>query len=752
MMSKNSFWGSMIENGKRRIWVWALSLLFFILALPTYVAFSINRQASNLDDCIRTYGQILGQQVVLNNMKNTTEYCLGSSGILLSMVSVFAFLVGVQGFSWLYSRKKIDFYMGMPVKRKKRFLIIWLNGILIFLLPYLLGVLLSLAIAASSGCVDAGLIGSVLISCLGNLLLYLGVYHLAILAVMMTGNIVIGVFGFGVFCLYEYVIRGVLCSYQQLFFEHFSYQSMDTEPLFSPFTMYYRFCDLAEKGSKWGGALAGMLLFAAVVLLISYICYLKRPAEAAGKAMAFGSFNPALKMLLVVPAALFAGYLMAEAVYYEPISSDEGVGFVLFVLAVGTIVGCALIQVIYEFDIRGVLHKKHHIVICGVSVAAVFVIFRYDLFAFDAYIPDPEQIESVAFVPVNYEAAAGYSTHVDEWGKYMSNWEYADENMFLTDAESVCALAELSMKEYELKKPDQWENEDYWSYASVIYRLKSGRKVCREFMVNVKNAEAVTYLDRIIGEPEFKKGYLNGASENLADLLENNDKYAIEAYYGNTIYTNRMNQKDAAEFVEIYQTELLPATFTTLKEQVPAGVLMIDVTQEYRDGSRGTWTVGINVYGFMEKSISYLKEKGYYVEEQLNPEDVERIQVVNYNSEIREQLEEEQKKQAETEEIKETEMAETKSVRIQTTDDINTLVYADYTDPEQIRRIAEAVYPQELLGNEWDGGTKKAEDYTVCIYFKSGTKIGREYGIDAYYGFVEGQIPEFVQEDTVYTE
>lgn len=752
MMSKNSFWGSMIENSKRRIWVWAVSILFFVLALPTYVAFSINRQAGNLNDYIRDYGQVLGEQMLLENLRKTTEYCLGSSGILLAMVSVLAFLAGVQGFSWLYSRKKIDFYMGMPVKRKKRFLIIWLNGILIFLIPYLFGEMLSLAIAAANGGVNANVLGNVLLYGFGNLLLYLGVYHLAILAVMMTGNIVITIFGFGVFCLYEYIVRGVIYSYQRMFFEHFSYQSMETEPFFSPFTMYYRLLDAAEKGNGWGGALAVMILFAAVILIFSYICYLKRPAEAAGRAMVFDRFKPLIKILLVIPAALFAGYMMAEAIYYEPIRSQEGIGFVIFVFAVITIVGCALIQVIYEFDIKGMFHKKHHIVICGVAVAVLFMIFRYDLFAYDAYIPDPEQIESVAFVPVNYEAAAGYSTHINEWGEYMSNWEYADKNMFLTDAESVCALAELSMKESEQKESEKEEDDGYWSYASVIYRLKNGRKVCREFKVNVKNAEAVTYLDRIIGEPEFKKGYLNGASENLTNLLKNNDKYEIEAYYGNMIYTNRMNRKDAAEFIEIYQTELLPATFTTLKEQVPAGILMIDVTQDYRDGGRGTWTVGINVYGFMEKSISYLKEKGYYVEEQLNPEDVERIQVLNYNSEIRERLEEEQKDRAETEGIQETEMAEAKSVRMQTSDEFNTLVYADYTDPEQIRRITEAVYPQELLGNEWDGGTVKAEDYTVCIYFKGGTKIGREYGFNAYYGFLEGQIPEFVQTDTVYKE
>lgn len=767
MTSKNSFWVSMKENSKRRLWVWALSALAFLLALPTYVAFSINRQAGRLENYIRDYGQQLGEQMVQKNIQDAVEYCLGSSPVLVVMAAGLAFLVGVQGFSWLYSRKKIDFYMGMPVKRKKRFLLIWLNGILIFLIPYLLGAAVSLLIAAANGGISSTVLGSVATAVGMNLLLYLGVYHLAILAVMMTGNIVITVFGFGVFCLYEYMVRSVLYSYQSLFFEHFSYQSMNVEPVISPFTLYYELTRTLEKGGGWPGYLIGMLVFAAVAGVLSYICYLKRPAEAAGKAMTFNASKPVIKILLMIPVALFAGYLMAESVNYRPTSSQEGIGFVIFTLVVAVIIGCGLMQVIYEFDIKGALHKKTHMVISGVAVALIFLIFRYDLLSYDAYVPDPEQVESVAFVPTNYEAAAGYSSHVDEWGNYVSNWEYAKENMFLTDTEAVCALARLSMEEYDDMKQyaeamgleeDEFyigkaEKEYYWSYASVIYRLKNGREVFREFKVNVMNEEAVACLDRIIGEPEFKKGYFDGASDTLVTLLEDNDKYTIEAFYGNTVYSSKMSREDAAEFVAVYQNELMDADFSTLREQVPAGVLLIDITQTNKDGGRWTRTVGINVYEFMEESTAYLKEKGYYVEEHLNPEDVERIQIINHNNEARELLQEKQKMQAGAAGLEEV-TEEATSVRLQMaeTNVTDTSVYVDYMEPEQIAAIAERLYPNDMLSYEWDGGTPRDDEYEIYVYFKNGNKISKEYGITAYYGFIEGQVPEFVQEETAYVE
>lgn len=767
MMSKNSFWASLVENSKRRIWVWALSMLLFVLALPTYVAFSVNRQAGQLEMYVKNYGQKLGEQMVCKNIQDAAEYCLGSSGVLIVMICGLAFVVGVQGFSWLYSRKKIDFYMGMPVKRKKRFLVIWFGGILVFLVPYVLGVAVSLILAAANGGVDGSVVGNVVLASGINVLLYLGVYHLAILAVMMTGNIVITMFGFGVFCLYEYVVRSVLYSYQQLFFEHFSYQSMNTEPLISPFTLYYELTKAVKRGYGFGGYLAGLLVFVIVVGVIAYFCYMKRPAEAAGKAMTFQSSKPVIKILLMIPLALFAGYMMAEAVDYRPTSSGEGIGFVIFTLVMAVIIGCALMQVIYEFDIKGALHKKVHILITGVAVALIFMVFCHDLLKYDSYVPNPEKVESVAFIPTNYESAAGYSSHVDEWGDYVSNWEYAKENMFLTDVEAVCKLAELSMEEYEQMKQwaiaqnldtDEFEagetkGDSYWSYASVIYRMKNGREVCREFKINVQNEEAVEYLDRIIGEPEFKMGYLDGASKNLVTLLENNEKYTIEAFYSNTIYGNKMSREDAAAFVKIYQTELGGADFSVIREKIPVGVLLIDVTQTNQDGGRWTRTIGINVYEFMEQSIAYLRENGYYVEEYLNPEEVERIQVINYNNETRERLIEEQKLQAEAGGLEETTEVTT-SVRYQMKEDYitDTSVYVDYTDPEQIAAIAEMLYPNDLIGYEWDGGTPRDDEYEVCVYFKSGNKTSKEYGITAYYGFIEGHVPEFVQEDTRYTE
>ena len=50
-----------------------------------------------------------------------------------------------------------------------------------------------------------------------RLAFYLGVYHLTILAVMLTGNVIITCFGTAVFFLYEWAVRNMILTYEELF-------------------------------------------------------------------------------------------------------------------------------------------------------------------------------------------------------------------------------------------------------------------------------------------------------------------------------------------------------------------------------------------------------------------------------------------------------------------------------------------------------------------------------------------------------
>lgn len=769
MTSKSSFLVSMKENSKRRLYVWILSMIAFVLIFPIYVSLLINQVVSQTEQLTKDYGAVAAGEIVHGKLVEVMQNTLGISLLLFAMTVVLAVGCAVQGFSWLYSRKKIDFYYGMPVKRSRRFFVIWLNGILIYVIPYFFGIVLSMLIAAG----NHGMSGSVFKTAMQGLglqlLLYLCIYHLAIFTVMLTGHVVITGMGFAVLCLYEAVVNKVNYGYCSLFFRYFTSYGSEGRPVFSPISMYM---EIAGASYGNGGVADGqmniimrMIMFAVVLGVLAYFCYLKRPAEGAGKSMVFGFTKPIIKILIIVPFALLIGLLVANMVNFLPEYSMDGIGYIILALALAVVLGSAAVQAIYDFDIKGVLRGKSHIVICGILVALIFLVYRYDLLHYDDYIPEVDKVESVAFIPDDYEWVGGYiSGHVDAEVGGMSVYDYARKYMYLTDAADVCQLADISMQKYNMRNwndndMDYDESDCRWSNAKIIYRLKSGKEVVRNLWVNVEDEKTAELLDNIIGSAEFREGYMIGASRQLEEVL-NQEQYTVSAYYGNMIYQHKMSETELEELLVCYRRDMENFSFLKGKESMPVGAVRIELekvlSESWYDGysrSSSIMELGMNIYPFFENSISCLKEMGYYMDAQVDIEDVAQIQVVNYNSEAAERLREQQKTSAGVDIIL-TEGTEMASTRYNATsvNETETNVYVDYTQADEIAQIASCIYPREFLSGRWDNGRAGDGEYDVIIYFKPSSEIAKEYGSSVHYCFAEGEVPEFVQEDTAYRD
>lgn len=775
MMSKSSFLVSLKENSKRRLWVWVLSALLYVLAFPVFTALTINSITRSMMEMKESYEAAAVMQVLHEKLLNAMRGCFAPSAILLLMTAGIALISAIQGFSFLYSKKKMDFYMGMPVKRKKRFFVVWLNGILLYVLPYLLGLGISLQIAALNGAVDKTVLQSAVVGFGANLCAYLGIYHMVMVSVMLTGNVIITLLGVLVFGVYEFVVRILISGYQEVFFRYFSSYGIDTSPVLSPFTMYMKLGDSFNYTNTVSVKYVLCLLgFALVMGLLSYVCYLKRPAEAAGRAMTFSVTRPVIKILLTVPAALLAGGVTFDAVDFDPQRSMQGIGWVIFFMALAVVLGSGLIQVIYEFDIRGAVHKKYHILISGGITAMIFFIYQFDLFGYDSYIPKQDQIESIAFVPEDYEL--GYSTHFDEaTGRYVSTGEYADRYMELKNIEEIRELAAISMKEYgklnaaiqKISVPEDDQEEQWWSYTTLIYRLKNGRKVSRTLWVNVEDERTQELLDSIIGSKEFKEGFWMCASDRINGLLEES-RYEVRTVYGNQIYSEGLTLEETREFLEIYRKDLEKANFTDIRTCVPAGMLTITLSEAIKGSdylnaygkiakSTRSWEIYQNIYPFCKESIAYLKDHGCYMEGQLKLEDVAKIQVVNRNTEIARELQKQLEESGEGETLSNETPEHLLALGAErATYDydagIDARVYADYTQEKEMEEIAAHIYPESMPTSYWDHGKQTEPDYEVIVYFKADSQLTRTFGASAYYGFLEGEVPDFVKEDTLYRE
>ena len=77
MTSKNSFWDSIKENNKRRIWLWLVSALTYVIAFPTAVAMDISRGKSNEAYLIESLGETLGREALQQDLLNRMKICFG---------------------------------------------------------------------------------------------------------------------------------------------------------------------------------------------------------------------------------------------------------------------------------------------------------------------------------------------------------------------------------------------------------------------------------------------------------------------------------------------------------------------------------------------------------------------------------------------------------------------------------------------------------------------------------------------------
>lgn len=757
MTSKNSFLASLMENNKRRIWLWLVSVLGFVILWPSAVAMTISRALRMSANYMEAYGAQMGEQLLKEQLISGIRYILGiSDNFLYVGIAIFAIISGIQGFSYLYSRKKIDFYMGMPVKRKRRFFIIWLNGILAFLIPYLIGKGIGILFALVNGGMNGAILSETMMASALSLFFYLGIYHLAILAVMMTGNVIITGFGVLVFLLYEGMIRIIIQSYMDLFFKHFSYYGFQASPMLSPFTMLQEFAQKFENGQgNFGLTMLNLLLFAIGIGIIAYLCYLKRPAEAAGRAMAFRFPQPIIKILLTIPMTLLAGIIISDMSNYDPVFGDQGIGFIIFSMALTLLICNCLIQVIYEFDIKGIMHKNIHILISGAAVIFIFLIFRFDIFGYDTHIPAVEKIESAAFIP-SQDYYYGGNTYVDEQMNYLSAEEYASEYMYLSDVGAVSKLAKKAMVEANsIEQFDVYRGdlEGTWYSAMVIFRLGNGKEVCRNIYVNVEDAENVELLNRIEDSDEFRLGYYLGAGDILDQALKDSKK-EISVLYGNSVYQQKLGIEDLKELLTLYKKDIQTAGFSNVRENMANGYLLINTTTRHQSYSSIRESF-IEIYPFFTECINYLKERGYYMENQIRPEDVERIQITNYNRKLQEAKEKElQESEAAFSTDAETNLylgAQAQRAGYYGSDfDMRT--FATYDDQAEIEKLAEYIYPENFSYANWSREKGADTEYSVTVYFKPDSNVAKDYGNTAYYSFIEGEVPEFVVKDTLYTE
>ena len=716
MTSKNSFWASCRENHKRRIWVWIVAVLSQLLPYGGITMIYLSRiKDYNAHGIYRT--AIEFQDALYQAVKDA----LGFSDDMYKIIIPLAALIGMQGFSYLYNRRKVDLYHSVPVTKNRRFAAVYLNGLFIYLTANLTGILFGLVIAVSQGAVNGSVLTDVGLAFLWNLVMFLVFYHMMILAVMLTGNWFVTICGFAALALYEFVVRLLIEDLMENFFRTYTNYFLSYGLKLSVLTdvtdnIWYlkNLPDTAAKAEFALPFVGRWILIAAALLLLAYAAYRKRPSEAAGKAIAFPILEPVLKVAMVIPAALWIGIL----VYATSMKNEV---LQVLAMAVAGVIFCGVMEVLYDFDVRSVFK---HLVSSGVAlvgILAIFCIFKWDLFGYDSYIPAQNKVESIAISTDGY-----YDSYWDENLQYISDDDYVREHMFLTDTEPVLALAQAYLQ------TDEAAVEEMTAPRSVriLYRLRSGREAVRAIRVDYEDSETASLMDRIFQMEEFKKGTFQVMTD------ETSYDRVTGISYTNGAVRVAVPTEEVLKLRDAWIKDMEQFDFTFVRDNRPCGLLRLD----YDNYSMRQW----QVYDSFENTIALLEKLQAYYPVQLNAKDIDSVTVTCYHNELME---------AGADTISYPTARGYTAQAVRTEDG-----YRDYTvretfyEEEQIAQILPHIHP-DYLDVPW--GSYKATDgnYSVEVVFKKDTSY--PYQRDTYYfsyQFITGEVPEFVAEATAYTE
>lgn len=475
MTSKNLFFKLMREDARRRLWSIALLALLFFFTLP--VAAEIIFQTTQTDvDKLPYFSSVL----LLNPFVSFITVCAG-------------IILGLSGFAYAHSRSKVDFYHSLPVRREVLFSAIYCSGLLIYACTQLLNVVLCLLL----GIIHRLPLGPLLTTAAQGfglqLLYFLLIYSFSVLAAMLTGHLVVSMLACATLLLYGPICRGLLMAYMSTFFRTFYeptisplYSLRHTSPLFS--MIYDHTRDVTA--ITWTHV-AGLLAVAIITLVLCGLLYLRRPSEAAGRALVFPITRPIIDFLLTIPGALGFG------LFFKAITMEHGAAWLAFGVITGCILSHCILRIIFDFDFKSAMQGKGVFAVCLVLSGAIATAFFLDLTGYDRYIPDKDKTASVSIL---FDDVRYYTSYKRSEIYPLTQPSYILKQMSLDNKDQAFyAISQFVAMQNSTDTPG------YAGYCfTVHYTLQNGRQVYRQYRLPL-TPELWVQMEQIFMDPGYKK-------------------------------------------------------------------------------------------------------------------------------------------------------------------------------------------------------------------------------------------------------
>lgn len=490
------------------------------------------------------------------------------------VICIAAVINGINGFWYLYSSRKTDFYHSLPINRRNMFCHKIYTGVLYYLIPYLIMEFLAVCIGAMRGFFSLHLMGVALSMLVFHLILYFLMYFSTVLVVCVTGNILMGGLCLFGFFFYNVFLRWLLESYREIFYitnyPHKDYgllrfiRKYASAPMLGKSFIESR----AEGDYLW--FLTALVIVTAVLGLLSYTAYVKRPSERSGRPMIYRWVAVLVKFLVVVPCGMGVGLIF----FLLPTNSSRNL-WGIFGLVLGTVLSHGMMEVLYNVDFRKFFSSKLQFAAAALLVILCTSCYSGDFLGYDSYLPSQEKIAGL-YVDM-YMDGYGYSYVIpQEDGTYVTGVSWDEEGISFSGVNGIGntlygALRSIveSQAEYRRTEGLFMLRKLFSGYGGTVdaeytvpvkFVSTSGREVYRNYSMTSKQVrelqialyEEEGYRDMIYSALKIKPEYLTGVRGGFSDgsvyaLFQGEDSKLRELL---AAYREDVNEAAAGELVE----------------------------------------------------------------------------------------------------------------------------------------------------------------------------------------------------------
>lgn len=637
MTSRHLFFNAMREDLRHKIWMIALSSLGNFLVLPVAWLMAVSGRSN--------HSGYMRPDMYVDLVETEFRQILLVGGLFIAILG--AVIVGLFGFRYVFHKNMIDTYHSIPVKRRTLFGVCWLNGFLIWLVPFLVCLLLTLGMASTYLMGTSGqhwipaMFAEAFINVLLLAIVFLLVYHVVLTAVMVSGNILNALVSMMILGLGVIAIYGLGVGFFSIYMDTFYGARINMEPAVyaSPFVsgifMAVQGRETAEFG-HFGSMLPIMINFCTMVLfgVLAHVLYQKRSSELAEQGLRNKVFSAVLKFIVSLAAGM-GGWMM----FYLMVRFG---GWGVFGALLVSILVFGIMDMIFNMEFKAFFAHKIQMAVTAVIAVAICICFHTDAFGYDTYLPDKEDIAEIAVYEDSFTNRSLYY--------YYNDREYMLENLHFQDVDEAYAFLErMTAKEGNRGTPAASEASSSYSDLTVAWSvglydevysrkvpvrvtLKNGRTYYRYYSISDYDLDVT--LPLLTDQEYLEKNYLvdRPLAVSFDEILwcGNNGPRTETELPSETMWA----------IAEAYNKDVLenPATVLLNQGNVLVG-LEFQRSSGYYDLYDRTqkepraYKLRLDVYDSMEHTIAALKQLGYgeWVKPQ-KTEDINEIRLfVDYN-------------------------------------------------------------------------------------------------------------------------